>query len=181
MVSLPRLVGLFPLVTVTFGQPAKPPRFEDYPITGIYKGPVKPPHIGDPKQYSAVDLHCLGADSADYSYAKVRSNFAGHFVVESCTCGSGCSYLYMWDALNGKLYYSNFPSMPIDVGPYGDADNPVQIIYAGEEYRPDSSLLILEGCVEDTCDCGRRYYHWNGKQFKLVFREPVRMPPRCLK
>jgi hypothetical protein len=107
-------------------------------------------------------------------------NFAGHFVIDACTCGSGCHYLYMWDALSGKVYL-NFPSMPIDVGPYGDGVVSPRITYKGEEYYVNSSLLILEGCVEQTCDCARRYYNWNGSQFRLILTEPTRMPPSCTK
>jgi hypothetical protein len=84
----PRFIAMVILVMAASGQPTNPPRFADYPVSTVYKGPVKPLQIGDPKKYSAVDLHCLGADSTYHNYAKVQSNFAGHFVV-NCTCGTG--------------------------------------------------------------------------------------------
>jgi hypothetical protein len=159
-------------------QPVKPPRFEDYGVSNIYRGPVKPPYLGDPKQYDEVELHCFGGDSAEYSYAQVRANFAGHFVIEACTCGSGCHSLYMWDALTGK-FFRNFPAMPIDVGPGVTTSG--WPAYAGEVYRLDSSLLIVDGCVEDTCDCGRRYYNWNGSKFNLILKQATipAPPPSC--
>jgi hypothetical protein len=86
----------------------------------------------------------------------------------------------MWDALNGKVY-RKFPSMPIDVGPFGLGLITPHIEYKGEEYHVDSSLLILEGCIEETCNCGRWYYNWNGTEFKLVLRQPTRLPPSCAK
>jgi hypothetical protein len=42
-------------------------------------------------------------------------NFAGHFVIDACTCGSGCHYLYMWDAVSGK-FYQRLPPGVIDGG-----------------------------------------------------------------
>jgi hypothetical protein len=166
-------------VAAAFAQaPVKAPRFEDYGVSSIYRGPVKPPHLGDPKQYDEVELHCFGGDSPDHSYASVRANFAGHFVIDACTCGSGCHYLYMWDALTGK-FYRNFPAMPIDVGPFSDGVTTTRPDYKGEEYRLDSSLLIVEGCVEDTCDCGTRYYNWSGSRFKLILKQPTVPPPSC--
>jgi len=122
-------------------------------------------------------LRCFG-DAAAYGNEQV--NFAGHFVIGTCTCGSGCHYLFMWDALSGKVYLK-LPSMPIDVGPFGIGVIAPPIESTGEEYRLDSSLLIVEGCVEDTCDCGRRYYNWNGRQFKLILKRTTRMPPECRK
>lgn len=162
------------------GQPVVSPRFEDYPVSDIYRGTVKPPHFGNPSQYQGTDLRCFGGDSSDYDYSNERVNFAGHFVVDACTCGSGCHYLYMWDAVSGK-FYQRLPPGVIDIGPYAarEARSP-GIVYKGEQYRPDSSLLIVEGCVEDTCDCATRYYRWTGSRFQLILRQPVRMPAKCL-
>ena len=87
----------------------------------------------------------------------------------------------MWDAATGR-FYERVPPGVIDVGPY-DWRPPQSpgIVYQGEQYRPDSSLLIVEGCVEDTCDCANRYYQWTGSRFKLILRQPVRMPERCFR
>ena len=87
----------------------------------------------------------------------------------------------MWDAVSGK-FYQRIPPGVIDVGPYPrHGVQPPGIVYQGEQYQPNSSLLIVEGCVEDTCDCATRYYKWTGSQFKLILRQPVRMPETCLK
>jgi hypothetical protein len=157
-------------------QPVKAPRFENYPVSNIYQGPVKPPNFGNPRQYHGTDFSCFGGDAAGYSYAKVRANFAGHFVIDGCSCGTGCHYLYMWDALTGK-FFRDFPAMPIDVGPFSDGATTSFPDYKGEEYRIDSSLLIVDGCVEETCDCGKRYYMWTGRQFKLILKHKTIPPP----
>jgi hypothetical protein len=88
-------------------------------------------------------------------YETERVNFAGHFVIDSCTCGTGCHYLFMWDAINGKVY-QRLPPGVIDVGPFNSGTDEL-IEYKGED-RADSSLLIVDACVEASCDCATRYY-----------------------
>ena len=41
----------------------------------------------------------------------------GHFVMGSCGCGSGCHYLFMWDAITGE-FHPQFPFGPINIGLY---------------------------------------------------------------
>ena len=122
-------------------------------------------------------MRCFGGDPAAYSARQV--NFASHFVIDVCTCGSGCHYLFMWDAVNGK-FYERLPPGVIDVGPF-DTAKTESVSYKGEEYRANSSLLVVEGCVEDTCDCATRFYKWTGTRFQLIRKQPVRMPARWLK
>jgi hypothetical protein len=158
---------------------ARVPRFEYYRVSGVYQGESIPPQFGNLSQYEGAELRCLGGD-ADYS--REHANFAGHFVVESCTCGTGCYFLFMWDALNGKLFYREIPFHAINVGPYSESGRPSPaIVYRGEQYRLDSTLLIVEGCLGEACDCATRYYRWNGSQFQLILKQPVRMPLGCLK
>jgi hypothetical protein len=167
-------------------QPAhsNPPRFEDFAISAVYHGLVKPPDFGDTVRFEGTDVRCFADPVFPTSrdvYAGMQVNFAGHFVISTCTCGSGCHYLYMWDAISGK-FYQRLPPGVIDVGPYTGRDaEPREITYRGERYQVNSSLLIVEGCVEDTCDCANRYYRWTGSRFELVFRGSVRMPEACLR
>ena len=164
------------VVAVANAQSVVSPRFEDYSVRTIYRGPAKPPVIPDRTQLQGTDLRCFGADPSFYS--KTQVNFAGHFVVDTCSCGSGCHYLFMWDAVTGKLY-RQLPPGAIEVGPFESRDASPQLVYKGEEYRPNSTLLIVEGCIEDSCDCATRYYRWTGSRFHLVLQQPVRMPGRC--
>lgn len=159
-----------------------PPRFEDFPVITVYRGSVNPPNFGDPDRVQGTDVRCF-ADPVfgrgRESHARERVNFAGHFVISSCTCGSGCHYLYMWDAVSGK-FYQRLPPGVIDIGSF-DIGGGRSVEYKGEQYRINSSLLIVEGCIEDTCDCSKRYYQWRGSQFKLLLRQPVPTPDACLK
>jgi hypothetical protein len=161
------------------GQSVVSPRFEDFLVSNVYRGVAKPPDFGNRDRYQGTDLRCFGGDPMDYANKQV--NFAGHLVISTCACGSGCHYLFMWDAVSGKFYH-HVPPGAIDVGPYPMRGvQPPGIVYQGEQHQPNSSLLIVEGCVEDTCDCATRYYRWTGNQFQLILRQPVRMPEACLK
>lgn len=153
---------------------ARPPQFSDHPVPNVYRGEAALPKFGDPSQYHGTDLRCFGTDPQEYRGK--RANFAGHFVIDACTCGTGCHYLFMWDALNGN-FFGSVPIGAINIGPYGlgSVDGPIE--YEGERYRVDSRLLIVEGCIEDTCDCAKRYYQWDGRRFKLLVKIVSRMPP----
>jgi hypothetical protein len=154
-----------------------PPLFINFPVAGIYHGPVKPPNFGSPEKFEGTDLRCFGGDPSEF--AKEHVNFAGHFVVGACTCGTGCHYLFMWDAVTGK-FYERLPPAAIDVGPY-DMAGPDPIEYKGEEYHIDSSLLVVDGCVEDTCDCATRYYRWDERAFREISSTVTRVPTKCRK
>jgi hypothetical protein len=117
-------------LSLASGQSLKLPRFQDYRVSSLYRGPVKPPEVGNLDQYSGTDLRCFGADLG----REEQANFAGHFVIGTCTCGSGCHYLYMWDALTGK-FHPHLPVGSINIGPYGTGELVPPIEYKGEQYR----------------------------------------------
>lgn len=152
----------------------KSPVFSEYAVRRVYEGPVKPPDFGDLRQYDGTDIRCF---DPSLPFAREHVNFAGHFVIDSCTCGSGCHYLFMWDAQTGK-FYRDLSFRPIDVGPY--IDGAARVEYKGEQHVANSTLLIVDGCFEQTCDCGTHYYHWNGKLFEPLTKIP-RLPPQCSK
>jgi hypothetical protein len=87
----------------------------------------------------------------------------------------------MWDVLSGKVFYREIPFGAINVGPYSERGSGIPIYYVGEQFRVDSTLLIVDGCREQTCDCAKRYYKWTGTQFKLILRQSVRMPDTCVR
>jgi len=175
-----RCVILLWLIAANFspnvkGQPASLPRFGDYPVSAVYRGAIRPPDFGSPEQYQGTDLRCFGGSPKDY--AREQINFAGHFVIGDCACGTGCRYLFMWDAINGK-FYGRLPPGVINVGPFDGGGGEV-VEFKAEEHRADSSLLIVEGCAGGVCDCAVRYYRWNGSEFDLILRQPSRLPLSC--
>lgn len=154
-----------------------PPRFADFPVTTIYRGSVKPPNFVSAGKLVGADVRCFGGNASEFTRKQI--NFAGHFIIDACTCGRGCRYLFMWDAITGK-FYERLPPGVIDVGPFDMAgSDPVE--YKGEQYRIDSSLLIVDGCVEDTCDCATRYYRWDGGAFRKLSSTVSRAPAKCRK
>jgi hypothetical protein len=122
--------------------PSIPPRFEDFPVSTIYRGHVRAPDFGN--RFQGTDLRCFGGEPA--AWAKEDVNFGGHFVIGVCTCGTGCHYLYMWDAMTGK-FWGRLPPGLIDIGPYG-LGRKDSVEYQGEEHHADSSLQIVEGVLK---------------------------------
>jgi hypothetical protein len=120
------------------------PTFTDYHVAGTYEGAVKQPVFGRREQYSGADLRCFGEDPAAYSIMRV--NFAGHFVVAACTCGSGCHYLFLWDAENGKVY-RDFPFGAINVGPYGPATRGRQVEMQASNIVPTAVFWFWTGAL----------------------------------
>ena len=160
----------------TYAQKTAAPTFADHRVAEVYSGVVTPPNFGSLDQYSGTDARCFGQDPSFYK--AMRVNFAGHFVVSTCSCGTGCHYLFLWDAVTGTVY-QNFPFHSINVGPYDVGRTNAPVTYSGEQYRADSSLLIVDGCLEGTCDCTKRYYRWSAGRFTLIRRLRDRLPPSC--
>lgn len=146
-----------------------PPSPRDYPAL-VYRGRVHLPIFpvfpnGKPK----FDPKCVSDDApkrqAYFEHARV--NFAGTWVLETCSCGSGCSYLYMWNARTGELY-RNFPFRGIQLG-LNTAN------WRGLVFTPASRLLITEARIDDprARPNQRCYYLWTGKRFVLLFQHPL--------
>lgn len=164
--------GLLPLHSAN-----TPPHFADFPLAAIYRNPVKPPTFGSTEKFEGTEIRCFAVEAGEF--AKERVNFAGHFIIGTCPCGSGCHSLFMWDAITGK-FYQRLPPGVIDVGPY-DTAGPDPVEYKGEQYRVDSSLLIVDGCIEGSCDCATRYYRWDGSRFRKISSVVSRVPAKCRK
>ena len=177
MFLLVRLVAVLWLAILASAQSQKLPDFQQYRVSSVYSGPVKLPDFGEAAQYTGTDLRCFGDAN---QYANEHVNFAGHFVIVACTCGTGCHYLFVWDALNGR-FYQRLPFGAINIGPFDAGPLVPPIEYGGEQYHADSTLLFVEGCFGENCDCGIRYYNWTGRRFRLISKRPTRKPPDCTK
>ena len=124
----------------------RPPQFEDFPVTTVYKGPHAP-----------VDLSS-NPEAATYRTrlregAKKPPNFAGHYVLVDWGCGTQCAVYMMVDAKNGSVF-----------------DAPQALM--GAEYRVNSSLFIAAADVGPTDDSyPGRYYHWSDGKFNLIYQQ----------
>jgi len=175
--------AIFVCLTVAFafmpaidGQTGSP-RFEDYSVVGSYQGQSMPPNLSGMDQ---IEVHsCFGGDPA--AYANRAPNFAGHYIVQLCSCGTGCHSLVIWDASTGKTIQRGLSFGAINVGPFRRNGDGAQILYGGEQYRPASTLMIVDGCLAESCDCATRYYKWTGNRLKLILAKPVQLPRGCLR
>ena len=136
------------------------PRFEDYAVDRSHDGVA-----ASAKLSSAVDAW---PDSdprfreALTDALKAGANFAGHFTIVQWSCGTGCGNSLVTDTETGVIYRQS-PFYSLFVG-YDETSSE----YSGLSYKPNSRLLIAEGCFGERGPCARRYYVWGGKVFKLV-------------
>jgi len=75
----------------------RPPQFDDFPVTKIYRGPQRP-----------VDLHS-NPQAMTYRTrlregARHKPNFAGHYIAVDWGCGSNCQSYMLIDAVSGKVF-----------------------------------------------------------------------------
>ena len=151
------------------------PRFEDYPVATTYRGESRPPNVSGMDEF---EVHsCFGDDPA--AYANKQPNFAGHYIVQSCSCGTGCHSVVLWDAATGRTIGGGLPFGAINVGPFSGNGNEAQILYGGEQYGHESTLMIVDGCLSESCDCATRYYNFARGQFRLILTQSVRLPRGC--
>jgi hypothetical protein len=78
------------------------PRFEDYPVTAIFKGVPAPPKL------RPVDR--LFRTRIREGVAK-GPNFAGHYTIADWGCGTGCVSIAIVDASDGRIYDAPFTAL----------------------------------------------------------------------
>lgn len=166
------------LCGVVASQRSKPitsPRFSDYAIN-VYEGKHVRPKL-DNIRYRGEYIPCKY--SVVSRLQDVKPNFSGHYVLQECSCGSGCITIFVWDVKTGVVF-NNAPFSSLEIGPYLQFRPPMR--FRGLSYREDSSLLIAEGCFDQDLhpqrrDCSRRFYRWVDNAFTQVGEEPLAAPP----
>ena len=128
------------------------PRFEDYPVTDIYKGPPAPPKLRCPGDRLFRTRIREGAAKGP--------NFAGHYTIADWGCGAGCVSVAIVDAKDGRICDAPFQALAWGVPMMKDSVEPLA-------YKLDSRLLIVRGCPEEET-CGSYFYEWTGTRFKLI-------------
>ena len=108
-----RSLMLFLFLSLASGQSVTLPRFRSIGYRAYIMVKSSRRSSETPNGSSGADQRCFGGDPE--RYAAERVNFAGHFVMGSCGCGSGCHYLFMWDAITGE-FHPQFPFGPINIG-----------------------------------------------------------------
>ena len=125
----------------------KHPEFKDYSIAKMFSGTAHPAILATP-----LDRKYRMAIRESVSKGV---NFAGHFVVADWGCGTGCRQFVVVDAETGIIYDPPFAEVDYHYPKEGDAD---WWCYSDLlNYRKDSALLIVEGCLRGK-QCGRTYF-----------------------
>lgn len=134
------------------------PQFKDYPVKTIYRGKnARLLLTSDARTFKTRLREAL----------KGAPNFAGHFIVTSWGCGTGCQVGAIIDARTGKVFWFPFP-----IGQTSDVDEGFRPV----EFRLDSKLIIFSGVRVDKDDEeeGARFYKFENGRFiflKFIRRE----------
>jgi hypothetical protein len=132
------------------------PSFEKYPATQIYKGtPAEPKLDKDQRMFRTVIR----------KGARSPVQFAGHYTVAQCGCGTGCSQFYIVDSINGRVYDGEFAISDLP-GKWLEkqSDDPPNHV----QFSPSSRLLKINGCPNER-DCGfYDYVMVDGNGLKLI-------------
>src|ERR1035437_7625251 len=143
--------------------PSDAPLFATYPAK-VFAGPNAKLKIGnDPEAW------LYRTRLREWSSEKV--NFAGHYILATWGCGTGCVQIMFIDAKSGKLFHPAGIRSNVAVNVHDEMLTGGRSWY-GEgsvHFQPNSELLVLVGAPEE--DMARRgisYYAWHNDQLKLV-------------
>lgn len=125
------------------------PRFEDYPVTEIYKGNIASLEIAEDD---------FDRERLQWAIDNQEVNFAGHYIFTDWSCGMWCKRFEIVDAKTGKVY-------GLDVSPQVCLPHLKEEFVCNEnfkdiDYRIDSNLLILFGIRYENNPDGERGFHY---------------------
>jgi len=138
------------------------PRFEDYPVTEVWRGIPAPVKLGTPAEHMfRTELKTA---------AKEPPNFAGHYRVTQWGCGTRCAAGALIDLTTGDVF-----SLPRSLNRSGWE----HWIFCASMYdkggidsRPDSRILVVR-CGAQADDQGNNtpdsyYFLWEQNHFRLL-------------
>ena len=136
------------------------PKFEDFPVTKIFKGKPSPPVLSTPRaRRFSTQLRMHAAYGAD---------FAGHFKLAKWGCGAGCVFVAVIDSITGAVYFAPFSFQDAYL-PQPDGQRKILCNHSSD-YQLDSELFLAEGAIGN--EVGTHYYRWHNRKFTLVHFEP---------
>ena len=133
------------------------PKFEDFNVTEVYKGP--------PAQPVLSSAYARAFRTRIREAAAKGPNFAGHYTIAQWGCGSTCVSIATINEKTGVVF--DGPFSILGFGPFYKYVDVTDYSQMGLTFRTDSRLLIVRGCAEDE-DCASFYYEWTGSKFKLL-------------
>lgn len=136
------------------------PSFSDYPAKEIFRGKPAPPKLvtkGDRAFRTRIRYG-----------AKLPVEFAGHYTLPRWGCGAGCVAFVIVDSLTGRVYDVPFSLQDL---PYSWEEKNADEPHDRMAFRPDSRLMKLDACLNET-ECGLYdYVMVDGKGLKLIRKE----------
>lgn len=125
------------------------PQFKDFAVTEIYSGESAPLILSEEDRRFRTRLK---------EAARKKPNFAGHYILTTWGCGSGCLLGAVIDAKTGKVYQWDFSICCWD----SIADDNFKPI----EFRLNSSLIVFSGARnEKEGDTGAHFYNLENGRF----------------
>ena len=153
-------VGCFLTLFVSAQVGTARPSFSDYPVKEIFRDKPAPPKLvtkGDQAFRTRIRYG-----------AKLPVEFAGHYTLPRWGCGAGCNAFVIVDSPTGRIYDVPFSLEDLpDSWEEKHAEGP----HDRMAFRPDSRLMKLDACLNET-ECGLYdYVMVDGKGLKLIRKE----------
>jgi hypothetical protein len=134
------------------------PRFEDYPVGEVWRGPNAP--VSLPTRRERMFRTILAAAG------KKPPNFAGHYRFETWGCGTECVAGALIDLQTGNVFRP--PLAGEGRGWENWIISPSMWVGSGIDFRPDSSLMVVR-CggkfKQDQYIPEVHYFVWDGRRF----------------
>lgn len=153
------------------------PTFEQFPVSTVYRGTLHPPLLRTPleRRYRTRIREAV----------REGVNFAGHYVLAKWGCGTGCYKFAVVDAVTGVIFdppfegfqgvYVHYWNSATRVWPHFDGQG--RWWCSGREYRVESRLLVMEGCISNAgVQCGRTYLEMTNSGLKKLHFDPDLLP-----
>jgi len=146
--------------------PKDAPRFNDYPADP-YSGPNAAPDVLRDPRSRMYRTQLRG-------WAKEKPNFAGHYILATWGCGTGCTQIAVIDALTGKVFHPSGARTNSVVDVHDELlieedPSPRRADFGALRYRVDSRLLVLIGTPENRVENrGISYFVWENDRLRKV-------------
>jgi hypothetical protein len=152
--------------------PADAPRFEQYPAASYTGRNAAPDLRTEPRsrRYRTV-LN---------EWSKEAPNFAGHYILATWGCGTGCAQIAIIDARTGKIFHPaglqvNSIANVDDQLLTGGGTSRLSNDFGALQYRVESRLLVVIGAPNDDLNNrGISYFVWENDRLRRLRFVPKR-------
>jgi len=107
-------------------------------------------------------------------WATEKPNFAGHYILATWGCGTGCTQIAVIDALTGKVFHppgartNSVADVHEELLIDGDS-SPRRADFGALRYSVDSRLLVLIGTPEERRENrGISYFIWENDSLRKI-------------